>query len=235
MTREPDWATADGRVKLYLGDCLEILPTLGKVDCVIADPPYGIAFAHGGGGGCLARSTAFAHEAIYGDDKPFDPSPFLEAAEVVLWGANHFSQWLPSESRWLTWDKRAGMTSNDQADCEHAWTNLGGPARMWSHKWNGMIRDGEESGVPRVHPMQKRVAIMLWCVGMTKGETVVDPYMGSGTTGVACVRLGRQFIGIEKEPRYFEIAVKRIKAELERAPLFEPKPTYITRPLFDSP
>jgi site-specific DNA-methyltransferase (adenine-specific)/modification methylase len=127
------------------------------------------------------------------------------------------------------------MTSNDQADCEHAWTNLGGPSRLYSHKWNGMIRGGEEGKVRRVHPMQKPVALMRWCVEMTHGETVLDPYMGSGTTGVACVRLGRRFIGIELEPKYFAIAKRRIQDELKKVAFLEPKkPRESQRTLLDA-
>ena len=236
MTATPyreKWVSDCGTVTLYCGDCLEVLPTLESVKCVVADPPYGIAFAHGGGGGCLARSTSFANQAIAGDEKQFDPSPFIEFDESILWGANHYAEWLPCESRWLTWDKRDGMTSNDQADCEHAWTNLGGPARLFSHKWNGMIRSGEEGKKPRVHPMQKPVALLEWCVGMTASDEILDPFMGSGTTGVACVRLGRRFIGIELEPKYYAIAKRRIQDELDRVKFLEPKQRETQRTLLE--
>ena len=199
-----------GNATLYLGDCLEILPTLPKVDAVITDPPYGIGYSHGVGGGKLARSTQFDHHPIVNDDRPFDPAPWLTFAKVILWGANHYASRLPDSPSWLTWDKRDGICSNDQADCEHAWSNLGGPARIKRHLWNGMLKDSER-GITRVHPTQKPIAVMTWCIeqaGMP--ETILDPYMGSGTTGVACINLGRKFIGIEIEPKYFDIAVERI-------------------------
>lgn len=196
-----------------------------EADAVISDPPYGIGFAHGGGGGKLARSTAFAHEAIIGDDRPFDPSDFLRFRTVVLWGANHFAERLPSSAGWLIWDKRDGVCSNDQADCEIAWTNKTTPARIIRHLWNGMLK-ASERGESRVHPTQKPIAVMEWCLRQTThhGETILDPFMGSGTTGVACAKLGRKFIGIEIEPKYFDIACRRIEAAYRQPDLFIEKP-----------
>ena len=219
-----EWQSEDGAVRLILGDCLDVLPTLSGIDAVVTDPPYGIGFAHGGGGGCLAESTRFAHETIAGDDRPFDPAPWLAFPVVVLWGANHYADKLPPKARWLVWDKRDGMASNDQADCEMAWTNATKPARLFSHKWNGMLRDGEEKKRKRQHPMQKPVRLMVWTldqVGIEKGRIVLDPYMGVASTVVACVRTGRRAVGIEIRPGYWEIAVRRVRAELERFPLFE--------------
>jgi len=221
------WRTetlADG-VTLYCGDCREILPTLGKVDAVVTDPPYGIAYSHGTGGGKLARSTQFDHHPIRGDDEPFDPAPWLRFPRVVLFGANHFANKLPVSSNWLVWDKRDSICSNDQADCKMAWTNLSGPARLTRHLWNGMLK-ASERGEVRVHPTQKPVAVMEWTLRQTTadGETILDPFMGSGTTGVAAVKLGRQFIGIEIEPRYFDIACKRIDAALREPDMFVDRP-----------
>ena len=135
------------------------------------------------------------------------------ASVVVLWGANHYADKLPGQSKWLVWDKRKGFTRNDFADCEMAWTNKGGVARLINHYWNGMMRDSEK-GVERVHPTQKPIAVMEWAIKETTDDnhTILDPFMGSGTTGVACVKLGRKFIGIEIEPKYFDIACKRIEA-----------------------
>lgn len=203
-------------VVVYEGDCRDILPTLGKVDAVVTDPPYGIGYVHGDGGGKLARSTAFNRVEIAGDNRPFDPSPFLSFSRVILFGANHFADKLPPSSNWLVWDKRDGVCRNDQADCELAWTNLKGPARLTRHLWNGMLK-ASEKGISRVHPTQKPIDVMRWCLGfLPDARTILDPFMGSGTTGVACVQLGRKFIGIELEPRYFDIACKRISDELKR-------------------
>lgn len=215
-----------GPVTIYNGDCVALLPHLPRVDAVVTDPPYGIGFSHGGGGGRLARSTRFDGIKIAGDDTPFDPTPFLAFRSVVLWGANHFASRLPDSSTWLVWDKRGGMCQNDQADCEMAWSNLGGPARLKTVIWNGMIRGCEERGVPMVHAMQKPVAIMQWCIekASDEGDTILDPFLGSGTTAVAAIRTGRQCIGIELEERYCEIAARRCDRELDqgRLPFDEP-------------
>jgi site-specific DNA-methyltransferase (adenine-specific) len=209
-----------GDATLILGDCREVLPTLGRVDAVVTDPPYGIGFVHNGKGGRLARSTQFGGVAIIGDDEPFEPSEWLDFPEVILWGGNHFASRLPDASRWLTWDKRDGVCSNDQADCEHAWTNLGGPARIKRHLWNGMLKQSERGEI-RVHPTQKPIEVMIWAIEQTTGQTILDPFMGSGTTGVACMKLGRKFIGIEIEPKYFDIACRRIEEAWKQPRLFE--------------
>lgn len=207
-----------GNQRLILGDCLTIMPTLGRFDAVVTDSPYGIGFSHGGGGGKLVRSTRLDHMPIIGDEKPFDPAPLLALGiPAVLWGGNHFADRLPASQSWLTWDKRCADYSNDQADCEMAWTNLGFPARMFRHVWNGMLR-GSESKTPRVHPTQKPVALMEWCLGfLPDAKTILDPFMGSGTTLVACQRMGRFGTGIELDPDYFDIACKRVD-EASRQP-----------------
>lgn len=144
---------------------------------------------------------------------------------VVLFGANHFSDKLPAASKWLVWDKRKGFTRNDFADCEMAWTNKGGVARLINHYWNGMMRDSEK-GVPRVHPTQKPIAVMGWALQetTTEGQTVLDPYMGSGSTGVACAQLGRKFVGIEVDVGHFEAAVRRIDEACRQTDLFIDRP-----------
>lgn len=206
-----------GLATLYCGDCREVLPTLGLVDAVVSDPPYGIAFAHGGndssgiGGGKYA--TRFAKVTIAGDEVPFDPKHLLSiGGQHIIWGGNHFADRLPASSSWLVWDKRAASGhTNDFADCELAWTDRRGVARVFRHHWDGMMK-ASERGQPRVHPTQKPVALMEWCVQMIDGDgVIVDPYMGSGSTGVACTKLGRPFIGVELDEGYFDIACKRIR------------------------
>jgi site-specific DNA-methyltransferase (adenine-specific)/modification methylase len=210
-----------GPCTLYLGDCIDVLPTLKGVDVVVTDPPYGIGYSHGAGGGKLARSTRFDHHPIAGDERPFDPLSWLSFQKVILWGANHYASKLPDSPSWFIWDKRDGICSNDQADCEMAWSNLGGPARLKRHLWNGMLKDSERGEI-RVHPTQKPIEVMTWCIEKAKvpsGETVFDPYMGSGTTGIACIRTGRRFVGVEICKEYFDIAVERIKRELQQQTL----------------
>ena len=219
-----------GDATLYLADCMDVLPTLGKVDACITDPPYGIAFSYGGndasGIGKGKYSTKFAGEKIFGDAAPFNPAEILALKVLTLmWGGNHFADKLPSSSCWYVWDKRAASGhTNDFADCEIAWVGWGGVARVFRHHWDGMMR-ASERGEARAHPTQKPVALMVWCIEQAKNpETILDPFMGSGTTGVAAIQLGRKFIGIEKEERYFNIAVRRIEQAAKQGQLFDPAP-----------
>ena len=214
-----------GDATLYLGDCLEILPTLGKVDAVVTDPPYGIGYRHGEYRGNKAGPIVGANERIVGDDSPFDPDPLLRFPFKILWGGNIYRDRLPAGG-WLIWDKRDGMGSNDQADAEIAWTDAIHTVRLYHHLWNGMLRATERTG-SRVHPTQKPVALMEWCLGFVPdAQIILDSYMGSGTTGVACANLGRKFIGIEIEEKYFDIACRRIADAYKQPRLFEDeKPT----------
>jgi site-specific DNA-methyltransferase (adenine-specific) len=200
----------DDAVTIYHGDCREILPNLPPVDLVLTDPPYGIA--HGTnyaerGRGELAR--AYDYPPVYGDDEPFDPSPILALGKpTVLFGANHYADRLPPTSGWLVWDKKR-PPELDQATAELAWTNFVKGVRVFSYLWNGMIRAGNER---LEHPTMKPVALWRWVMGLrwTPEGTVLDPFMGSGTTLRAAKDLGRKAIGIEIEERYCEIAANRM-------------------------
>ena len=204
---------------LHHGDCLDFLRSLpsGSVDAVVTDPPYGMKLAtnyKSRGRGPLAGCNDY--RPVHGDDKPFDPSPWLQFPIVCLFGANYYSNLLPARSKWLVWDKREGTGINDGADIEMAWTKTdkGTVPRLFHHRWNGMIKASERDQ-KRVHPTQKPVALMCWVMdqlGIPEGATVLDPYMGSGTTGVACMQTGRKFIGCEIDAGYVEIARKRIEA-----------------------
>ena len=211
-----------GRAQLYLGDCLEILPTLGKVDAVVTDPPYGIGENHRK----VASRGKLADPVDYGefdwDAQPCSPEAIATmracSRQQIIFGGNYFE--LPPTSCWLVWDKLNG--DNDFADCELAWTNLTGAVRRVRWLWNGMIRQGHEE---RFHPTQKPRGVMEWCLGFVPdAQTILDPFMGSGTTGVAAVKLGRKFIGIEIEPRYFDIACKRIEDAQRQGDFFVPAP-----------
>lgn len=213
-----------GEATLYHGDCVEILPSI-DVGVVISDPPYGISFSHGGAdvkgiGGGKYRSN-FPKEKIVGDDQKFNPAHLLAlGVPCLLWGANHYADLLPASADWLIWDKREAESTLNFADCEMAWTNAGGNARIYRHYWNGMLK-ASERGESRVHPTQKPIALMERCISYLGGTgTVVDPYMGSGTTGVACARLGRRFVGIEIERKYFDISCQRIDAAYSQGRLF---------------
>ena len=213
-----------GDATLYCGDCLELLPTLGKVDAVVTDPPYGIGEAAGKN---LSRGK-MALVGDYGssdwDNEPASPEQIAAIRNCSRWqiifGGNYFD--LPPSPCWLVWDKQNG--TNDFADCELAWTNLNKAVRRIYWRWNGMIRKGSDI---REHPTQKPVGVMEWCIQHLPDieGTILDPFMGSGTTGVACANLGRKFIGIELEPKYFDIACKRIEEAYRQPRLFdEPKP-----------
>lgn len=230
----PTWK-AEG-IELYLGDSLDIVPQLepSSISAVVTDPPYGIGYKKGTGGsvcGYSGRKLSSGNqrniEAIAGDDIPFDPTPWLCFPHVLLWGADHFAYRLP-HGRWLAWNKLGDKEPWDSfSDVEFAWHNRRGAARLITSLWKGMCQGaGEDKGSTRDHPTQKPVAVMRWSLEQADtqpGDTILDPFMGSGTTGVACVRTGRRFIGIEIDEKYFAIAVKRIQAELDRFPLLEPK------------
>jgi site-specific DNA-methyltransferase (adenine-specific)/modification methylase len=209
-----------GNATLYLGDCREILPTL-EIGALVCDPPYGMAYKSNYNKGIaradlVRKSGDFA--PIAGDESPFDPAHLLAiGVPTVLWGANFFADRLPAGNKWLTWDKLAGKTPTPSAsDVEHAWTSERGPSRIFTHLWRGIMRAGEEnvSRSPKLHPNQKPVALMSWCLEQVKFTgPVCDAYMGSGSTGIACMRAGIPFIGIESDPDHFETALRRLKAE----------------------
>ena len=145
-------------------------------------------------------------------------------AQVILWGGNNYVG-LPPTRFWLVWDKRRDTTADHHGDCELAWTNLDSVIRCHRQLWRGIVREGEENVVngDKHHPTQKPLELMKFCARMTSG-TILDPFMGSGTTGVAAVRLGRAFIGIEIEPKYFDIACRRISEALKQPDMFIEKP-----------
>jgi len=213
-------------VTLYLGDCREILPTLGKVDAVVTDPPYGIGEAAGKNKSRSLLAVSKDYGNFDWDNAP--PAPWLLglcrdiSKWQIIFGGNYFD--LPPSSCWLVWDKKNGNT--DFADCELAWTNMPKAVRRIEWLWHGMIRKGSDV---REHPTQKPLGVMSWALDQLPADVrlVCDPFMGSGTTGVAAVTRGLSFIGIEREPSYFETALARVSEALERPSLLvtPPKPT----------
>ena len=215
-----------GNATLYLGDCAEILPTLGQFDAVVTDPPYGIDVLNKTyKNKNLKPKNSLATKRQYDDIGQWDKStPSKQIIDLlrnlsdwqIIFGGNYFE--LPPTKCWLVWDKENG--SNDFADGELAWTNLNKAMRIKRYLWNGMLRANNE---PRGdHPTQKPVGIMEWVISHLPQdvETIIDPYMGSGTTGVACVNLKKQFVGIEREQKYFDIACKRIEDAQRQQHLF---------------
>jgi site-specific DNA-methyltransferase (adenine-specific) len=214
-----------GDATLYLGDCREILPYLGTIDAVVTDPPYGMS--------CNTDSTRFTggqHKRgtgrsdwgpTTGDADVFDPSPWLQFGGTVLWGANHYSRLLPI-GRTLVWIKtHPELFGSFLSDCEIGWATGGHGVFACYHQFPPPSRMSEANGSVG-HQHQKPIKLMEWCLGFVRGERILDPFMGSGTTGIACTRFGRSFIGIEIEPRYFQIAVRRITETQRQGRLFEP-------------
>ncbi len=199
-----------GNATLHLGDCRDVLPTLGKVDAVVTDPPYGIGEAAGKNASRSVMAVAKDYGNDAWDSEPI-PADLLQMALIaakwaVVFGGNYYT--LPPSRCWLVWDKENG--ASDFADCELAWTNLPKAVRRIRYMWNGMLRaNGEARGD---HPTQKPIGVMAWAISHVPEpcQTILDPFMGSGTTGVAAMSLQRQFIGIEREPKYFDIACRRI-------------------------
>ena len=184
----------DDAVTIYHGDCREIVPTLGRFDLLLTDPPYGLAEKSNGG--------SWGNFGAW-DAKAPDVLPLLAAAtKAIVWGGNYFP--LPLSRCWLVWDKPEKMPS--VADCELAWCSWDANARVFKKSRNP---DGK-----REHPTQKPLELMRWCIGLAgDAQTILDPFFGSGTTGRAAKDLGRKCVGIEREERYCEIAAKRMQQE----------------------
>ena len=219
-----------GDCRLILGDCRDVLPLLPNVDAVITDPPYGIGEA-AGKSETRARCTlrvkthpAADYDSGTWDDATADAGVAMaigKAKWAVVFGGNYYD--LPPTSCWLVWDKMNGMS--DFADCELAWTNLPKAVRLIRFLWNGCMR--RERDIQREHQTQKPVDVMKWCIEHLPdphNKTILDPFMGSGTTGVACVKLGRKFIGIEIDEKYFDIACRRIEKAYAQPDLFVAPP-----------
>lgn len=215
-----------GDATLYHSDCREVLPTLGKFDLLLTDPPYGIG--EDGGEKNRVRSgdgrTRFSepkHAAGRWDSERPTKETFslMEsmAAVRMYWGGNYFADYLPPSMGWLYWDKKIG---GDFSDGELAWTSRRCALRSFSmHAFTGL-----NGGKDRQHPTQKPLALMAWCLTHAPAaKSVLDPFMGSGTTGVACAQSGRSFTGIERERKYFDIACERISRAYAQGKLFAPE------------
>lgn len=232
-----------GNATLYLGDCMDVLPAIGPFDAVITDPPYGQAYKvntfYAGGtrdsavvqrNGKKLMVRPNVYPSIKGDDKPFDPTPLLTAAPMVcMWGAHKFADRLPAGG-WLIWDKVPTGKRRDQGDGEAAWINRDQPMRIFRLLWDGLCvgegaRHEVTAGQQRHHPAQKPEILMRWCIDQCGCPArILDQYMGSGSTGVAAVQMGLSFVGIEAEPRYFDVACRRIEQAQAQAKLFDPDP-----------
>ena len=221
-----------GDCELYLGDCLEILPTLGKVDAVVTDPPYGMnlnadfsdmksKFKGSSGGN--------KYDNVINDDKPFDPSALIGCAnKLVLFGADYYANKLPTGGNFSVWDKRLDESADKMfGSCfEMVWFYPARKKEILRHKWAGIFGTEKEDSPIRVHPTQKPIGLIIKCIQRLPDnpQIIFDPCMGSGTTGVACAKMGRKFIGIEIEEKYFNIACKRIEDAYKQPDMFIERP-----------
>ncbi len=225
-----------GDCRLILADCMDVLPAaLGRVPAILTDPPYGI-----GADKAAAKSEGKFGWSFYGRtnwDSERPPRAVFEAMlsrsrAQIIWGGNYFTDFLPPTMRWLVWDKCQRDFS--LADCEFAWCSQQQAARIFSYPRAKALQDGKE------HPTQKPVELMAWCLGfLPKADLICDPFMGSGTTGVAVAREGggRRFVGVELSERYFDIACRRIQDTYRQPRLIAEAPTPRPEqvPLFGEP
>ncbi len=194
-----------GNATLFHADCQEVLPTLPVHDLLLTDPPYGIGIA--------ANPVRQAHQRMDWDSDV--PPAWLfglmleKGRQSILWGGNYFA--LPPSQSFLVWDK-AQPENFSLAMCEQAWCSFKRPAKLFRLSVTSYEKE---------HPTQKPAPLMAWCIKQSPdAQTVLDPFMGSGTTGVACVQLGRAFTGIERERKYFDIACERISRAQAQGALF---------------
>lgn len=184
-----------GDCRLILGDALLIAPGLHSVGSVLTDPPYGIGIA--------ANPVRQKHAKKDWDASAPDRDLFELLRRIsdqqIIWGGNYFD--LPPSQCFLVWDKVQPQDFS-LAMCEQAWASFSSPAKLYRRR---------VVGYEKHHPTQKPVELMEWCLTFLPDGVVLDPFMGSGTTGVACVKAGRKFIGIEIDEGYFDIAVSRIE------------------------
>jgi DNA modification methylase len=190
---------------LYLGDCRLLMPLLPRVDAVVTDPPYGLGMA--------ANPVRQKHERKAWDDSTPPTTMFdlirAQSREQIIWGGNYFN--LPPAQCFLIWDKKQPEDFS-LAMCEMAWCSRQLPAKIWRQS---------VLSYEKAHPTQKPIPLMEWCLRLLPdAKTILDPFMGSGTTGAAAARLGRRFIGIEVDPDYFNSACLRIAAAYAQPDLF---------------
>ena len=211
-----------GNAELWHGDCRDVLPLLPCVDLVLTDPPYGIGID--GQKESVSRNPKHnrkANEFMGWDNETPERLVFemlrYKSAGQIVWGGNYFIDKIPYPTKgWLFWDK--GQRGLTMSDGELAWTSFDFPMRALTLNRVALQEDGGTD-----HPTQKPLRLMSWCLGLVTASTVLDPFMGSGTTGVACAQMGRQFYGIERERKYFDIACERISRAQAQGRMFPPE------------
>jgi len=210
-----------GNADLYLGDCRDVLPLLPACDLILTDPPYGI--------GACAGVGKYGRQKVSGSDPTWDnetppqwlPLLLLEKSKhQIIFGGNYFV--LPPSRNYLVWDKGAGFKNRDFAECEFAWCSWDGTAKV-------LTRDplSNRDYTDKEHPTQNPVKVIEWALGLApESATVCDPFMGSGTTGIACANMGRRFVGVERERKYFDVACERLERARAQGALFGPGDDY---------
>ncbi len=215
MTATAERMQLSDSVAIILGDCRDVLPV--ECDAVVTDPPYGQRYIGSPGAGGIYKGLRPPRklETVLGDDEDFDPAPFL-AWPCVMSGAQHYYARIPAGGSLHSWDKRGDYKRTTFSDADIIWCSTKRNSQTYRLVWRGLCRHAENRD-RILHPTQKPVALMEWMLSLipvSEGATVLDPFMGSGTTGIACIRTGRRFIGIEKDARYFQIAKERLEREL---------------------
>jgi site-specific DNA-methyltransferase (adenine-specific) len=210
----PYYVTPCGSVRIYHARWEDVLAAgvfdPREVKLIHADPPYG-----------TGRDPNRDHRPVrhnlpvMRDNVPFEPGALLAlGAPTVLWGSNHYHDKLPPSPSMILWDKRDGTPSDSNADGELAWTNLGGPLRMFTHLWRGTARRSEKD--VNLHPWQKPEALSAWVFQRAKlkrGDLVLVPYMGSGPDLRPAMAMGLQVVACEVEENYCKTAVNaRLRA-----------------------
>lgn len=240
MTEPRRDVLADG-VELWLGDCMDVLPMLPRSGAIVSDVPYGMNWATDStrfSGGNHARGEGRADwGSILSDDRPFDPAPWLAFAECILFGSNHYAARLPVGTT-LVWMKKAPhLFGTFLSDGELAWQKGGHGVYLYFEQFPPPSRMAEHDGRSPAHPTQKPIGLMSWCIDRVKAPHIIDPFMGSGTTGVAAVRMGRRFTGIELDPKHFDTACRRIGDALRQPDLLiaPPPPAPHQASLLDAP
>jgi site-specific DNA-methyltransferase (adenine-specific) len=220
------------RIEIVNADCYTLLDALPSDAALVTDPPYGIAYLHSGGGGRgkglqganrVRPEHGAKRKRIHGDDRPFDPFPFLRFAVVCLWGADKYRLRLPETGTMLAWDKDCGKGPEGSfCDCEYAWTSTKTQRNIFRHYWRGLCcsKQGEGLDNPnkfrRLHVSQKPVALMEWTLktcAVPSDALVIDPFMGSGSLGVACHRAGLRYLGVEIDQEHYATAKARLQRE----------------------
>ena len=214
---------------LYNADCWDVMQELDRVEVVVTDPPYGIGLDKQVGG-TVGFGSKSLKKPIYATqykgnwdkklDKKYIDSILSISKNQIIFGGNYYANWLPASSCWIVWDK---VNSGNFADCELVYTSFKTAVRKIKFKWNGCLQEDMKNKEPRFHPTQKPIFVMSWILDKYTKNTdlIFDPFMGSGSTGIACAKGGRKFIGIEKEKQYFDIACERIESAYRRPGLFD--------------